>query len=419
MRNYYSIPFVPGTRKLTLEILNNHSAFRAPKIKYVRIWVKEIEYINEWITVRIRIEDEEPELVYLKVTESALLVSCSVDTDQSYLSRSAYFALKTMVDRYDGFDFEYHYWPDFINTDTGLSKFLVVKKMQGRVVVYLKARYHGFYKPGHDLPLLLAENDQPRRNEATVTEDNISVEELVVGYCLADTQARGWSTNHWPFLIPYTAALDKNKTAVKSFKSFVTNGGTLFLPDLDPESEVLNDICFEMRKIALMDHISLYPQPHLWILKDQIDGAHFKMMFSLWQEALPILTGRLYLHYYFTYGMKNIKGKPRKRDLQPCQIRNEVPELCFVWKEFDEYYKIELRFKLGKKICVPSEVYPTTFFANTADDPGTLYLLNSVTDCQVMNFFQKTGYRLLIMKPHLKGQCKEFIDQLRIRYKFV
>jgi hypothetical protein len=241
MLSYFSLPFVPGTRKLTLDILNNHSEFRAPKRKYVRIWVKEIEYINELLTVRIRIENEEPELVYLKVTESALLVSCSVDTDENYLSRSAYFALMTMVNRHEGFDFEYHYWPGFFNAETGISKFLVIKKMQGKVVFFLKARYHGFYKPGHDLPVLLAENDQARKTAATVIESNIRNEEQVVGYCLADTRAKGWSTNHWPFLIPYVATLDKNKTNVKAFKSFVLTKENIFLPELDQDQLQLNE----------------------------------------------------------------------------------------------------------------------------------------------------------------------------------
>jgi hypothetical protein len=168
-----------------------------------------------------------------------------------------------------------------------------------------------------------------------------------------------------------------------------------------------------------MEHIGFHQATHLWIVKDQINGYPFKRMFALWQEALPILTGRTHTHYYFTYGMKNVKAKPRKQEMKPCVVKNEIPELCFLWKEFDGYYKIELRFKLGKKICLPSAIFQTTFFANTAEDPKTYYLLNSVTDCQVMNFFQKTDYRLLIMKMHLEGPCKDFIDQLRERYRFI
>ena len=117
--------------------------------------------------------------------------------------------------------------------------------------------------------------------------------------------------------------------------------------------------------------------------------------------------------------MKNVKGRRRKQELKPCVLRNEVPELCFLWKEFEGYYKIELRLKLGIKICLPSTDYRTTFFSNTAVDPKTFYLLNSVTDCQLMNFFQKTDYRLLVLKLHLEGRCKEFVEQLRARYRFL
>ncbi|MET1053955.1 MAG: hypothetical protein ABWY16_01495 [Pedobacter sp.] len=419
MSSYFILPFNPGTRKLSLKTLNSQSAFRAPQRKYMPIYIKELEYVNELLTVRVRIHKEEPEYVYLKVTETALLVSCSVDTDESYLSRSAYFGLLTMIGPHETFDFEYHYWPGFFDAVTGVCKFMVITKMQGRVVFYLKARYHGFYKPGHDLPVLSADLSVPRKHVPAILESKAKSDAPVLGFCLADMRPKAWGSNHWPFLIPYVGVLDKNKTAVKGFESYVFNDQNLFLTDLDDEQYQLNEICFEMKKIALMEHISIHQASHLWIVKDQIYGNHFKQMFELWEQAMPILAGRLYTHYYFTYAMRNVKGKPRKQELKPCTFRPEIPELCFLWKEFEGYYKLELRFKLGKKIWLPSIDYPTTFFANTAEDPKTFYLLNSVTDCQLMNFFHKTEYRLLIMKAHYEGRCKEFVDHLRDRYRFI
>ncbi|MET1054201.1 MAG: hypothetical protein ABWY16_02750 [Pedobacter sp.] len=104
------------------------------------IYIKELECVNELLTVRIRIHKEEPEYVYLKIAETALLVTCSMDTDEYNLSRSAYFALLTMIGSLETFDFKYHYWPGFFDAATGAFKFMVITKMQGRVVFYLKAR---------------------------------------------------------------------------------------------------------------------------------------------------------------------------------------------------------------------------------------------------------------------------------------
>ncbi|WP_164675065.1 hypothetical protein [Anditalea andensis] len=49
----------------------------------------------------VKVPDEPKRLVYLKVTEKELLVSCDFDTDRTYLSRYAYYALLAQMN-YDG-----------------------------------------------------------------------------------------------------------------------------------------------------------------------------------------------------------------------------------------------------------------------------------------------------------------------------
>jgi len=85
-------------------------------------------------------------------------VSCSIDTNESYLSRCAYFTLYRLALYSDKYDFEHYYWPDFFDQHTGESKYLVVHKSKDKIFVSSKVRYKGLYKPGTPLPILSGGN---------------------------------------------------------------------------------------------------------------------------------------------------------------------------------------------------------------------------------------------------------------------
>jgi hypothetical protein len=169
----------------------------------------------------------------------------------------------------------------------------------------------------------------------------------------------------------------------------------------------------------LIDFVSPRLEANVFEERRESNKSRSRKLFALWQEAMPILTGRLYTHYHFSYGMRNIKGKPSKQKMHPCTFSTEVPELCFVWKEYEDHYKLDLRFRLGKKVWMPSYEFNSKFFANTAKEPRKYYLLNSFMDCQLVTYFQKNKFQLLVMKEHYQGDCKDFLDQLRKRYRFI
>jgi len=163
MDNFFSLPFSAGTRKLSLQTLDNHSDFRKPQRGYMPVTVKESTFVNELLTLRVILEKEPEEKVYLKVTENALLVSCSVDTDESYLSRYAYFAIRNLISYRHEYDFEDYYWPGLFNAQTGRSRFLTIAKMRDKLICHLKIRYIGMFKPGQQFPLLSDADACPAR----------------------------------------------------------------------------------------------------------------------------------------------------------------------------------------------------------------------------------------------------------------
>ncbi|RZJ88113.1 MAG: hypothetical protein EOO20_14450 [Chryseobacterium sp.] len=132
-----------------------------------------------------------------------------------------------------------------------------------------------------------------------------------------------------------------------------------------------------------------------------------------------MIAGRLYTHYRFTYGMRNVKGKPSKQEMKPCIISNEVPEICFLWKDRGDYFKLELRFLVSGKMHEVSELFNTAFFITAADNPIRFFLLSSVLECELLTFFSKRNFQLLMLKTHYELYCKEFVGKLRKIYRFI
>lgn len=419
MDSFFSLPFKPGTRILTLNTLDQHSKFRKPERGYMPIHDREISFANELLTVGVKIYDEPEEKVYIKVTEHALLVSCSVDTDESYLSRYAYFALTEMMDSMKQCNFDQWFWPGCFDPATGKSKFLSIARMGKIVFCRLKLAYRGLVKPGHTFPILSDEDAIPRSASAVIHERIPADGDPIVGFSLAYRDLGKRYDEHVPFVVPYLGIANKAKTVIKGFHKYISSEEDLFLPDLSDEQRQLIDICLDMRQQSRVRYISSYDNIGEIEEKRQYNSQILKYVFALWQQAMPLLAGRLFTHYQYSYGMRRLKGKPYRDRLSKCVFRNESPELCFVWKDFGDHYKLELRFKIDKQIWMPSYEFNVIFLANTQKNPRTFYLLRSYMDSVLVSYFHEDKFQLVILKEHYEGRVQEFVEGLRSRYKFV
>ncbi|MBC7417834.1 MAG: hypothetical protein H7325_06740, partial [Pedobacter sp.] len=196
IENFFRLPLKDGTRILTVETLNRYSDIRRPKKPYLKIRRRKLSFHNELLTIGVVLGNEEEERVYIKATDSELLVSCSVDTTSGYLSRYAYFALYDMMSIYDEVDFEGFYWPDFFNLDNGNSSYLMIKMYRGSLIVSPKGRFIGIYKPNQTLPSI-RDNVEKVRQAVTVLHEILPKNtQEIIGFCLADTSTEKWHTNH-------------------------------------------------------------------------------------------------------------------------------------------------------------------------------------------------------------------------------
>lgn len=239
-----------------------------------------------------------------------------------------------------------------------------------------------------------------------------------IGYCLADTLLRSWHSNHLLFLIPYSGLLTNKKDAVKTYVNFIRDQKDLPILEYTPVQQKLNQLSFKMMELALL-RSPVYQSTEKEredIKKDNIRRRD--KVFLLWQQAIPLLECQLFANHYHTLGMKNVVGKPRKRDMSVCSFSMEFPKICFLWLDKGDYYELRLRFKVGKKVFIP-EQRNVTFFISSKNDPKRLYLLETLTDYTVLNYFEERKLNISVLKSHYQQYFKGFKEQLARAYEFI
>lgn len=412
-RSFFKLPLEPNTFRLRKETLNSYSEFRRQEKPYFPIEVRTISFRNAILTLAVKLKEEAGQQVFIQVREKELLVSCSVDTCETFLSRYAYFALIGLMDISNYYDFSKFYWPDFFESKTGGSKYLHIINDRLGMEVSLKPKYPYFYRPGLKLPSLSEEPKSRIRNLFLKQyPDQVSSTSYEIGYCLADTNLRSLHSNHFPFLVPYLGVPTKNKESIKSYTEFINCENDIQLLSFSPIQEQLNEICFKMRELAPIES-SLY-KIHEEISNEE--ERNVRLLFDLWLRAHNLIISQRFLRYTFTYGLANLKGKPGRDRMLPCEISSETPQLVFRKVDKRSYYQLELRFKVSGKTYVPFE-RNTAFFINAVNAPQRFYLLDNYADYQLTSFFALHGFTIAVLKGHYNDDFRDFVDLLAKRYQ--
>lgn len=416
--DFFRLPLEKGTVILSLETLNRYSEFRRPKKPFLHIKQRKISFQSEILTIGIILNEEKEEMVYLRVKPTELLVGCSVDTSEKYLSRYAYYTLLDLMN-YDGeCDFKEFYWPDFFHPKTGKSKYLHIFNDRWGMNVVLKEQYSYFYKPEERLFSPFKDTLDPNRSkQLPLIHTSISPNSLVIGYCLANTTFVSYRSNHYPFLIPYVAKLNLKKDAIIGYRHYIMDAEPSTEPEYTPVQLSLHQLALKMMVLAPTENIRYRDTE---AEKQAIRNENMErrdQLFYLWQEAFPLLDSQPYTHYFMTYGMKNIEEKPLKMSLIPCVFAKEVPKICFLWLDKGEHYELKMRFRVGNKTFVPEAENPVFFLRSTAE-PMKLYLTGTLADYQLCRFFESRNFSISVLKTHYTPHFQDFKTQLENLYEF-
>jgi len=415
----FSLPFEKDTFLLTLITLNSHSNFNHSEVPRSAYEMRKISFINEILTLGIRFYFEKEERVYLKVTSNHLLVSCSVDTDSSYLSRYAYFAIYSLISIYERISFNKYYWPDFFNKKNGTSKYLEIINDREGLDVFLKPEYASFVRPNQILVFPKIGFESTRPVMVMRSKESLAVQRTNgVGFCIACTDSPYYHFNHFPFLIPFCGTLTKDSKSIKSFKKFLNSPKDFESLELSSIQIKLCETSLGMRELAAISRIDdkLSFEERMPIFRE--NARRFFHLFYLWKKAIDSLPFQSNMYYYTSWGLRDMKKRPQKRRMVKCEIAYEAPKICFIWKDKVDYFELEYRFRINNKLMIPSEDN-TLFFVNERDNPLKFYLFDSASDAEISAFFAITKFKMLILKEHYEGKFQHYIEQLAKSYEFI
>lgn len=402
--SYFRIPLETGSRILSLRTLNAHSNFRRPRRPYLSVNIRMLSFRREVVTIGVTIAGEMEERILIRVRETELWISCTVDTDERYLSRYAYFALEELMWFREQYDFEKYYWPGFFDKDSGKSRYLTIINDRKGLDILLKPRYSAFYKPGHSLPEFKSRPISLEARKQFHSVDTVNLNsKYAVGYILADTNMRSFHSPHLPFLTPFYGISTKAKDHIWLFSEYLNENDSKPFLVFSKSQVMLNQVCFKMKKLARLD-----AEGNADALAENVQGEE---LFNLWQKVISISTSQLYTYYCFTYGLKNVKGKPRKKWLRECQFRLEIPKLLVKVADRGDYFEIRLMFKIGNRIFIPHSLN-TAFFISSKQNPLTFYLLQSYGDYKIVTYFSKMRFKMCILREHYTDDLKQFFYEM-------
>lgn len=423
LSQFYELPFEKGSRVLRLAVLDRiasdpivigwHSTFSVGK-KPEPLAIQSLSFDQGLLTVHVKLGGEEVR-VYIAVEYDNLLVSCSVDTDKSYLGRYAYLTLRAMM-RSGYCDFQEYYWPACFADGNKRSGYVDVVKKPGGLNITLKKKFRGLFRPGDDLPDVTERAVVPR--ERLMNKHAVArLAPVSIGYCFANTDLQNFHSNHYPFLIPYVFSATAYLKTVKSFKRFVSNPHDVDGISLSPQQEELNSICFAMKEIAVIRFNANAHLPEKVAETHTLNEANQLALLKLWNKALPLLMLQRFTHYFYTYGLRNVTGKPVMRDMKMVEFAMEVPVISFVLKDEGDYYELELKIKVKGKLLHLNTDQPGLFLVCDCAKPYLWYLLEAEMDYKLVRFFSKVNFKVQVIKGYYREFFEGFVEGVEKWYE--
>ncbi|RYD94436.1 MAG: hypothetical protein EOP54_17510 [Sphingobacteriales bacterium] len=369
------------------------------------------------MTKSLKLEHEPLVEIYFKLEHDHLLISCSVDTHETYLSRYVYRALRVMM--WNGeYDFQSYYWPACFDEATGRIRFLKIFNDRRGFDIELKDGFKGLFRPDDPFPLI---NGRKVLERAPVkpTTNTLNCLGKGIGYCLADTSLRSYHSNHYPFLIPYLFTANANLKTVKSFEHFVFNEEDIDDLTLSHEQVELNEACFEMKSIALLCTRAYGDTPEREQEITATNAEKREEIHTLWNRVWPLLVAQAFTHYWFTYGMRNVQKRPMKKLMEPAAFAVEVPRLSFLLTDKGDYYELFLRFKIKGKLLYFSEDRQALPMVCSQGEPLLWYLLEAAMDWDMVMFFSEFKFKIQVPKAYYAAHFEKHVKALEKFYEVI
>ncbi|MCX3267205.1 hypothetical protein [Pedobacter agri] len=420
MDRFYKLPFEKGGRVLRQQVLEAHTDHRVAENQYYLYDKDIISFKRGLVTMEVSQIDEKwtiykPARIYFKVEYDHLLISCTLDTDCTYLSWNVYLALSVMM-RKGAVDFNPYYWPACYDQTTGRLKFIKIFNDRQGFNIELRKGFTGLFRPDDPFPLLDGRQTM-KRDTRQATTHTLTSTGRGVGYCLAHTSLQHYGSHHYPFLIPYVFKSNADRRTVKSFERFVSIEADLDGITLSPEQKTLNERSFEMRSIAPLHTWTDRYTPEKEKEAEEKNAAHRKALHMHWNKVLPLLAAQSFTHYWFTFSMRHIKDRPAKRSMERMTFSIEMPRLSFLLSDKGDYFELFLRFKIAGKLMLFHNDRQALPLVRSQAQPELWYLLEAEMDAEVVAFFCEFRCKIQVPKDYYEEHFERYVRQLETYYE--
>jgi len=148
-----------------------------------------------------------------------------------------------------------------------------------------------------------------------------------------------------------------------------------------------------------------------------VNDANQLALFKLWHKALPLLMQQRFTHYFYTYGLRNVNGKPVMRDMKLVDFTMEVPVLSFVLKDEGDYYELQLKLKVKGKSLHLNTDQPGMFLVCDRAKPYLWYLLEAEMDYKLVWFFSRVNFKVQVPKGYYSEFFEGFVEGVERWYE--
>lgn len=219
---FYPIPLTQPGQYLTRDELQKH--FPLPKGRKAFMGNDEvfISFENSILTVKVNLNDNSENYLYLHVERDELHVACTCGMPGERLCYHAFMGLYGMSWLTEGFDCQELFWPGYYDTAKA-QKFINVKLGKQRITVKFKPEFGTLFRSQIGFP------DNPQPSFAESTDKTLAPKAgstNIYAYALCFATGR-FRNRHFPVLLPFCGITSKDGSKVTSFVRFV-------LPDKQP-----------------------------------------------------------------------------------------------------------------------------------------------------------------------------------------
>jgi len=210
-----------------------------------------------------------------------------------------------------------------------------------------------------------------------------------------------------PALIPCMGTLNKQQSAVKSFRQFLVSLQKESQQLLTNDQQFLNTAGYQLWK-----QVEAQPGHIINGYSIKSFSKNLTAIFYAWQEIIPVLQRQPFIYSYYLYSVKELKGKPQRRRIKRIGFSIQSPELRFILKDRRHFYVLQMQVWINNKLLPHCDTGATLFINHRQ----VFYLLGSLRDAAIAQWIHLSGECITIFKEHFAKFENEILIPLRQCY---